>query len=195
MEQEISMITPGQTQYLHGLYRALGWDEDTYRSMLNYNFGVNSTSDLKKYQAITWISVLQATVKAIDNTATEKQVWMARQLWLEIDYSEGKEGDKHLNAFIKKYYHKNRLEELTKQECIKFVKQVKTMIGQAKERAGKTTVLRRRSKCVKCGAWIMWVELKDGRRVAFDCKASPNPSEGGEEEGNAKYVATNFHEC
>lgn len=177
----LEMATPAQVKYLHQLYRSLGWNEDMYRTILNYNFGITSTKYLTKRQAVNFISMLHNALNAIDDRATDKQVYLIRILWAEIDYSNMKEGDRHLNAFLLKHYHKTSLELLTKQECIKLIKQIKVMTSQARARAGKTTVLKRRTVCTLCGQLIMWVELKDGRRVAFDCDENHN--------------ATNFHEC
>ena len=180
-QNNIVMISPAQLKYLHGLYRALGWDEEMYREMLRHHFGVRSTKDLSFHQATGYISLLQEVVKAMDVRITYKQMFLVRELWKVIDYSQGKEGDKHLNAFLNKYYNRPCLAQLTKGEAIKLIRQIKEMTKQAKARAGKTTVLKRRTQCTRCGQWIMWVELKDGRREAFDCDNDRNP--------------TNFHEC
>jgi len=71
------------------------------------------------------------------------------------------------------------------------------MIAQAEKRKGQTTVLKRRTHCNKCGTLIMWVELKDGRREAFDCSPIPNPSQKGKgvKPSRIEYTATNFHIC
>ena len=179
--KNIVKATAAQVKYLHVLYRTVGWDEEMYRDMLNYHFGVRSSKDLTFSQATGYISLLQQIIKAMDNRITSKQMYLVHQLWAAIDYSGGKEGDTHLNAFLTKYYNKSTLAQLTKQEGIKLVKQIKQMTKQAEARKGHTTVLKRRTRCTGCGEWIMWVELKDGRREAFDCDEERKP--------------TNFHEC
>ena len=184
--------TEKQVKDLHILYRKLYWGEETYRSMLNHNYGVDSTTDLTKAQAFAWISKLTKIIEQLDDRITDKQVYLVRELWNVIDYAKGKEGNVHLNVFLKKYYNKPVLALLTKQEGIKLIKQIGQMTKQAEERKGKTTVLRRRTKCVHCGKLIMWVQLKDGRREAFDC--APSTSSGGDS-NKIEYVATDFHKC
>ena len=175
------MASLKQVKYIHVLYRQLHWHEDIYREHLYRNYGVDSTKDLTLNQAAAWITLLKEILKEMNPMVTDKQAWLIRDLWKQIDYSGGKEGDLHLNNFLTKYYKKNEVEELTKREAIKLIKQIKQMIKQAKEREGKTTVLKRRTRCTRCGEWIMWVQLKDGRREAFDCDENHN--------------ATNFHNC
>jgi hypothetical protein len=180
-DNETLKATPGQVKYLHVLYRKLYWDEETYRSMLNNNYGVDSTSDLTKAQAFNWIAKLTKVIAQFDDRVTDKQIYLIRDLWKVIDYAKGEEGDVYLNKFIVKFYRKPSLIDLTKQEAIRLVKQIGQMTKQAEERKGKTTVLRRRTKCVHCGKLIMWVQLKDERREAFDCDEANNP--------------TDFHKC
>ena len=175
------MASPAQIKYLHILYRQLNWMKDTYKDMLEHHFGVRSTKDLTLEEAASYITLLNEILSTINPMVTKKQAWLIRDLWKQIDYSNGEEGDLHLNKFLKKYYERRSVEALTKQEAIKLIKQIKQMIKQAKERKGKTTVLKRRTQCNHCGAWVMWVQLKDGRREAFDCDEDRNP--------------TNFHNC
>lgn len=170
-----------QVKYLHILYRKLNWDEEMYRSMLHHNYGVDSTTDLTKAQAFAWITKLTIIVEQLDDRINQKQMYLIRQLWKVIDYANGEEGDVYLNKYIVKFYRKPSLADLTKQEAIRLVKQIGQMTKQAEERKGKTTVLRRRTKCVHCGKLIMWVQLKDERREAFDCDTTNNP--------------TDFHKC
>lgn len=181
METNVEKATQNQVKYLHGLYRTLCWDEEMYRSMLAHNYGVKSTADLTKRQANNFIVTLNNILKQLDDRITDKQVYLIRQLWKVIDYSEGREGDIHLNAFILKRFKKVSVTVLTKQEGIKLIKQIGQMTKQAEERKGKTTVLKKRTRCTHCNSWIMWVELSDRRREAFDC----------DEDGKA----TDFHKC
>lgn len=173
--------TERQVNFLHVLYRKLNWDQEMYRSMLLHNYGVDSTKDLTKVQAFDWITKLTKVVEQLDDRITEKQMYLIRELWAVIDYAKGAEGDAYLNKFISKYHRKAVLSDLTKQEAIRLIKQIGQMAKQAEARKGHTTVLKRRTRCVHCGAWIMWVELKDGRREAFDCDEDRTP--------------INFHEC
>lgn len=178
---EIKMVTPAQVKYIHVLCRQVNWDEELRREMLYHHYEKNSTSDLTQEEASHFIVMLHNVLSTINPLVSDRQIYLIRKLWEEIDYANGEEGDMYLNKFLKKRYQRNRVEELTKQEAIKLIKQIKQMIKQANQRAGKTTVLKRKTQCVHCGAWIMWVQLKDGRREAFDCNDERN--------------ATNFHTC
>lgn len=179
--ETVDKASEKQVKYLHVLYRKLNWDEETYRSMLDYNFGVKSSSDLTKGQAFSFISKLQIIIEQLDDRVTDKQAYLVRQLWKVIDYAKGADGDVYLNKFILKFYRKNGLRDLTKGEAVKLIKLIGQMTKQAESRKGKTTVLRKRTKCVHCGQLIMWVQLKDDRREAFDCDENNNP--------------TDFHKC
>lgn len=180
-KDSVKMISPKQLQYLHVLFRNLHWNKDMYKDMLERNFNVSSTKDLTLGEANNCIALLQKILAELDPSVTKKQAYTIRKLWAEIDYSGGKEGDTHLDKFLTKFYKKETVEELTKQEAIKVIRQIKQMTKQAEKRKGKTTVLKRRTQCANCGAWIMWVQLADGRREAFDCDEYRN--------------ATNFHTC
>lgn len=173
--------TEKQVKYLHILYSKLRWDEDMYRSMLMYNYSVTSSKDLTKDQAFAFITKLNILVEKMDLMASKKQIFLIKKLWAPVDYSQGQDGDTHLIAFVKRFYKVEKLEDLTKQEAIKLIKQIGELTKQAEERKGKTSVLRRRCRCSHCGSWIMWVQLSDGRREAFDCDENKN--------------ATDFHKC
>jgi hypothetical protein len=173
--------TEKQVKYLHILYSKLHWDEDMYRSMLLYNFQVTSSKDLTKDQAFAFITSLNILIEKMELYASSKQIFLIKKLWAPVDYSQGQDGDTHLLAFVKRFYKVDKLEQLTKAEAIKLIKQIGELTKQAETRKGKTTVLRRRCKCSHCGSWIMWVQLSDGRREAFDCDHNKN--------------ATDFHKC
>ena len=180
METQIK-ASEAQVKYLHVLYRKLNWDEEMYRSMLMHNFRVASTTELTKDQAIGFITSLHKILEQFNDRVSSKQLFLIRKVWVPIDYSHGEDGDVHLLAFVKKFFKKDKLEDLTKKEGITLIKQIGQMTKQAEERKGKTTVLRRKTKCVHCGQLIMWVQLKDERREAFDCDENNNP--------------TDFHKC
>jgi len=174
--------TGGQVKYLHSLYRSLGWDEETYRYALMQDYNVSSTKDLSFHQASELIGLLKAFVAShAPDPATPKQCGLIRHLWADIDYSKGANGDLHLNAFIQRRFRRGTVEDLDKSQAVKLIAMIKSMTRQAAARAGHTTVLKRRTRCLGCQEVIMWVELKDGRRLAFDIGKDDLPSD--------------FHEC
>lgn len=190
------MIMAGCTQKqnvrIHALFCDLGWNEFVYRSWLDAYYGVRSSSELTEEQAAGLIKELgvilanQRKNKREENEQgermiTERQATYLKTLWLDVDYSRGDCGDKHLSVFLEKRFRVKKVGELTCRQAIACIAMVKSMICQAEKRAGKTTVLNRKSRCRYCGEEIMWVELSDGRRMPFDF--------------DSKDKATDFHEC
>jgi len=183
---EFVPATTKQVTYLHGLYRALGWDKDQYQFILSNDYGVDSTKDLSIGQANELIQLLNKIAKAGDiDRASAKQITLIRSKWLAIDYSKGANGDDHLNAFIQKRFKKATVDKLTHSEAIKLIKMIAQMTKQAEQRKGKTVVLKKLASCIYCHTTIMWVQLPNEERVCFDVVRKP----GGD------YEATNFHEC
>ncbi|HPR78583.1 MAG TPA: DUF1018 domain-containing protein [Candidatus Limiplasma sp.] len=175
-KQATEKATAGQVKYLHCLYRSLQWDEETYRFVLDHDFGVDSTKDLTIEQAGSLISTLKIFLEAATaEMASHKQCGLIRHLWREIDYSQGRNGDAHLNAFLHKKFNRQRVEELTKTEAIKVIKMINQMTVQYRKREGKTTVMNRHARCLYCDRPIIWVELQSRERVCFDVDADYHP--------------------
>lgn len=184
--EEFFPATPKQIIYLHGLYRAIGWDKDQYMFVLSNDYGVDSTKDLSIGQANELIQLLNKIAKAGDiDRASAKQITLIRSKWMVIDYSKGANGDDHLNAFVQKRFKKATVDKLTHSEAIKLIKMIAQMTKQAEQRKGKTVVLKKLASCIYCHTTIMWVQLPDEERVCFDVVKKP----GGD------YEATDFHEC
>ncbi len=186
----MASCTQKQSVRIHALFGDLGWNEFVYRSWLDAYYGVKSSSDLTEEQAAGLIKELriilnnQRRVSQADGNGermiTEKQAIYLKTLWLDVDYSSGDSGDKHLSVFLERRFRVKKVSDLTCRQAIACIAMVKSMICQSEKRLGKTTVLKRRSRCRYCGQEIMWVELSDGRRMPFDFV-------------NDK--ATDFHEC
>ena len=188
MKRAVEFIpaTAKQVTYLHGLYRALGWDREQYQFVLMNDYGVESTKDLSISQAFELIKLLKNITKADEiERITPKQLTLIRANWLVIDYSKGEKGDDHLNAFVQKRFKKASIDRLSRQEATKAIKMIAQMTKQAEERKGKTTVLKKLASCIYCHTTIMWVQLQNEERVCFDVVKKP----GGD------YEATNFHNC
>jgi hypothetical protein len=179
----IEKATQKQVGFLHQLFEKLNWDETMYREILQYNYGVNSTTRLTKAEAVSFISKLMKIIDQLDDKITPKQEYMIHAEWMKIDYSKGEKGDEHLNAFLVRRFKKNTLKELTRLEATKLIKQIAAMSKQAaiRAKAEGLVVLKKKFYCLFCGAEIMWVELKDKRRIAFDF--------------DENFKATDFHEC
>ena len=64
-------ITPGQVKKLHALKRALGFDDGTYRAVLEERFGVSSSKDLSARAMAACLDYLEAR-------AVEAGVWQAQ---------------------------------------------------------------------------------------------------------------------
>lgn len=187
-----AVCTSKQKGRIHALFGELGWNEFVYRNWLKAYYEAESTSELTTVQASALIKDLQgvlgnqkrnreAEATGREKMITDKQATYLKTLWLEVDYSEGDSGDKHLSVFLEKRFRVKKAGDLTCRQAIACIAMVKAMICQAEKRAGKTTVLGKKSRCRYCGGLVMWVQLEDGRRMPFDFDENDK--------------ATRFHEC
>lgn len=185
------MCTPKQDACIHELISELGWNEFIFWCWQKAYYNVDGTSDLSADQAMLLIKDLRrilvdqnrnkAAAEDGKKMITQKQAMYLKTLWLDVDYSRGDNGDKHLSAFLEKRFHVRKVNDLTCKQAIACIYMIKRLVAQDQKRSGKTTVLEKKSKCRYCGNPIMWVQLTDGRRVPFDF-----------DENNK---ATDFHEC
>ncbi|MDR1756070.1 MAG: DUF1018 domain-containing protein [Culturomica sp.] len=182
--------TQKQNGRIHALFSDLGWNEFVYGSWLKAYYHVECPGDLTGGEASRLIRELSEILKNQrrnqeagdgERMITSKQETYLKTLWLGVDYSKGDSGDKHLSQFLLKRFRVRKAGDLTCRQAIACIAMIKSMIAQAEKRAGRTTVLDKKSRCRYCDALIMWVQLQDGRRMAFDF--------------DDQNQATNFHEC
>lgn len=138
--------TPGQIKKLHALKRALGFDDDTYRAMLE-QFGVTSSKDLsakaisrcllhleaQAAQSGTWQvrSMPQKTRRP--GGASEAQVRMVRALWKQVSrQTTDLDRAKALDALAKRLTGKPRLTWCGHQDIATLVAALEAM-GAVKE--------------------------------------------------------------
>lgn len=179
-------ITEKQSNCIHTLLKQLGWTDYIYRSWLAAYYKVNSSSELEVDKASALIADLKMLLEQQEadrkpKPASFKQVAKIKYMWLDVDYSKGECGDKHLSVFLEKRFHVKKTEELTCKQADTCIRTIKAMQEQAKKREGQTTILHRRTVCKYCGLPIMWVQLADGRRMPFDFDSNDK--------------ATDFHGC
>lgn len=179
----IEKLTEKQASYIKFLLKELDWDADLVAAWLNHH-KADEISGLSKREAIKGISDLLYYLELLhsgawDGMATGSQVSTIYAKWRAIDVDKGTIN--HLSEFLTKRWKVATPEELTCQQADKCIKAIAGMKAQNDRRAGKTTVLKRKTCCKYCGQKVMWVELKDGRRMAFDF--------------NNRNEATGFHEC
>lgn len=180
--------TSKQLEIIYTLFRELGWNDFIYGCWLKSYYQVNRAEDLAASQAVILIKSLQ-NIQADQKRNREGGVTMIstrqstylKSLWLDVDYSAGDSGDKHLSAFLDKRFKVKKVCDLTCKQAIACIYMIKRLISQSQVRKGKTTILNKKSHCRYCGKLILWVQLADGRRMPFDF------------DGNDK--ATDFHEC
>ena len=180
-------ITKRQGNFINKLVHDLGWTDFVYKNWLDAYYHVSDAQSLDKEKASNLIKDLegilenQRTNSDGEKAITKKQANYLKLLWLDVDYSAGNSGNKHLSVFLEKQYGVKTVYDLTRKQAISCISTVQELIKQAKKREGKTTVLDRKGICKYCHQPIMWVQLEDGRRVPFDF------------DNNDK--ATDFHEC
>lgn len=178
--------TENQSRYVRRLVSELGWTDFVYRNWLDAYYKVGDCRELNKEKASSLIMDLEGILNnqrtpTGEKMITKKQANYLKLLWLDVDYSKGDSGDKHLSAFLEKQFGVKSVYDLSCKDAISCIRMVKALIEQAKVRAGETTVLSRKGVCKYCHQPIMWVQLEDGRRVPFDFDSNDK--------------ATDFHEC
>lgn len=107
---------------IHVVKKELGLADEEYRAILKNVSGVNSSKDLDEagFRKLMNYFVRSKYYKVNPHGLTIKQK-------LFIKYLAGKLGweEEHLNNFLHKYYHKTKVDELTKEEAIKAIESLK----------------------------------------------------------------------
>lgn len=119
-----AQTTPGQIKKLHALKRALGFDDDTYRAVLE-RYGAASSKDLngqamtrcldhlesQAAQAGVWqIRSMPPKPKRRPGAASEAQVRLVRALWAQVSrQTTDRDRATALDALVKRLTGKPRL--------------------------------------------------------------------------------------
>lgn len=138
-------ITPAQIKKIHALKRALGWDEDLYREILDDRYGVNTSTRLSAQKAADFIRTFQA--KAVElgvwqvrkikhqglkrkdtGYATPRQARLVEALWSQVTRQETEEDSKKaLRHFIKRIIGVDDMRFVEKKDVEKLVRALEKM--------------------------------------------------------------------
>ncbi|MCK9573260.1 MAG: regulatory protein GemA [Candidatus Omnitrophica bacterium] len=109
---------------IHIVKKELGLVDSEYRAILHDVSGVTSSKDLDEagFRKLMNYFVRSKYYQVNPHGLTIKQK-------IFIKYLAGKLGweEEHLNNFLHKYYHKTKLDELTKEEAIKAIESLKAV--------------------------------------------------------------------
>ncbi|MFC1599343.1 phage protein GemA/Gp16 family protein [Candidatus Omnitrophota bacterium] len=110
---------------IHIIKKELNLSDEVYRGILMDVVGVESAKDLteEKFRKLMRYFVRSPYYKVNALGLTIKQKLYIRFLATSMSWDND-----HLNNFINKYYHKPRLEELTRQEAIKLIESLKNVM-------------------------------------------------------------------
>jgi len=115
---------------IHIIKKELNLSDSEYRDILKQAAGVNSAKELneEKFRKLMRFFVRSPYYQVNPLGFTIKQKVYIKFLAHSMDWD-----GKHLNNFIKKYYHKPRLEALTRGEAVKLIESLKN-VRQHQER-------------------------------------------------------------
>ena len=123
-------ITAAQVRKIWAVARERGLEKDDVRQMAKLISGLDSVSQLTKYEAIQLIDRLEGRrpfVKgqAGGNMATDKQVWKIEQLIAALGWNDN---PKRLEAFMLKYAGVAKINWLTKRKAIGLIDGLKKIL-------------------------------------------------------------------
>jgi hypothetical protein len=109
---------------VHILKKELNLSDDEYRDILQQAAGVRSAKDLDEanFRKLMRYFVRSKYYRINPFGLTLKQKLYITYMAREMGWDEG-----HLNNFIHKYYHKSRVDELTKKEAVKAIESLKNV--------------------------------------------------------------------
>ena len=109
---------------IHIVKKELKLSDQEYRNILQQATGVNSAKDLdeKKFKKLMKYFVRSGYYRLNPQGLTIKQKLYIKYLSQQLDWTE-----EHLNNFIHKYYHKPKIEKLTRKEAIKAIESLKNV--------------------------------------------------------------------
>ncbi len=119
------MIDKKKLAVIHIVKKELNLGETEYRGILQQVAGVRSAKDLdeKDFKKLLRYFVRSKYYQINRFGLTIRQKLYIKYLVQQLDWT-----DEHLNNFIHKYYHKSKLDRLTKREAIKLIESLKAVI-------------------------------------------------------------------
>jgi hypothetical protein len=108
---------------IHIIKRNLGLSDEEYRRVLRAEAGVSSAREL---DAAAFRKLMRHFVRSkhyvLPGGMTLRQKMFIEYLRDELGWDEG-----HLSNFVRKYYHRERLERLTKKEAMRLIESLKNV--------------------------------------------------------------------
>jgi len=109
---------------IHIVKKELNLDDSQYRQMLKKAAGVESAKDLdqKGFRKLMNYFVRSRHYRARPHGLTIRQKIFIKMLSQNLAWDKD-----HFGNFIRKYYHKDRLDELSKKEAMKLIESLKNI--------------------------------------------------------------------
>ena len=109
---------------IHIVKKELGLSDAEYRNILRKTAAVDSAKDLddEKFRKLMNFFVRSKYYKVNDSGLTIRQKLYIEYLAKKLSWDQA-----HLENFLRKYYHKDGLEKLTKKEAIKVIESLKAV--------------------------------------------------------------------
>lgn len=124
------MIDKKKLAVIHIIKKELKLCDDEYRAILQAAAGVTTAKDLDegKFNALMRYFVRSKYYRINSGGLTIRQKLYLQYLGQQLGWT-----DEHLQNFLHKYYHKERLEHLSRKEAIKAIESLKHVLLHAKK--------------------------------------------------------------
>ncbi len=118
------MIDNKKLALIHIVKKELGLSDEEYRGILKRAAGVGSARELddEKFQKLLNYFARSGYYRRAAGGITLKQKLFIKSLSSRMNWSGG-----HLKNFVKKYYHKDDIDELTKKEAAGLIESLKNV--------------------------------------------------------------------
>lgn len=115
-------ISRKKLAYIHIVKKELGLEEKEYRNLLFKITGVRSAKDLddEKFQKLVNYIVRSGKYEINKSGLTIKQKYYIKSLARDMGWDE-----RHLSNFIKKYYHVETIDRLSRSKAVKAIESLK----------------------------------------------------------------------
>lgn len=117
-------MDPKKLAVIHIVKKELGLSDDEYRDVLRRQAGVSSATELdeEKFRKLMNFFVRSPYYRVNKEGLTLKQKLYIKFLVKELGWEEG-----HFANFLHKYYHKDKLDNISKKEAIKVIESLKAI--------------------------------------------------------------------